>query len=461
MTDVRRRWTLLLATMVGWSCGDDEGGRAGATIAAGLSSIGEATDATYGDSSGADGGDGDAGLLLDAGTPGGPPGVGCDPDSTAMGSDVEFSYIWIANSPEGTVSKIDTRNRLEVARYYTGPSQGLDDPSRTSVNLHGDVAVANRRGGIAKFAAELERCEDRNDNGAIETSSGPGDVLPWELEECRVWYHEITVDPGVPQFGTVNPQGPRPTAWDIGENLNPCADDHRVWVGWYSAAAQTVHLLRLEGSTGAVLDTVDEVGWPSQYLPTYGPYGGAIAPDNALWLLGLGGPIARVDPITLDVERWDVPSGTMPYGIAMDADGHPWMAGLHGNVLHFDPAAGTFDVVEATAAGLRGLQVDRDGIAWVAHGVPGGSLGCGLVKVDVASRTLLDAAIPLPGCKEPVGVSVDVDGFVWLPDKGANGAYKVDPVSHGTQFVDGLVAPYTYSDMTGAGLALVALPPQG
>lgn len=442
------------------SCGGDPDGRETVGGAGGVS-IGEATDPSDGSEGASVESGGGSGPFLDAGAPEEPPSVGCDPDSTSMGSDVEFSYIWIANSPDGTVSKIDTRTRTEVARYYTGPSQGLDDPSRTSVNLRGDVAVANRRGGIVKFASELDRCVDRNDNGTIETSSGPSNVLPWELEECRVWYREITVDPGIPQFGTVNPQGPRPTAWDFGENLDPCADDHRVWVGWYSASAQTVHLLRLDGHTGEVLDTVEELGWPSALLATYGPYGGAIDHENALWVLGLGGPLARVDPITLDVERWDTPSGTQPYGIAMDASGHPWMAGLAGNVLHFDPDAGTFDVIEATAGGLRGLQVDREGIAWAAHGVPGGNLGCGLVKVDVATRSLVDAAIGLPGCVEPVGVSVDVDGFVWLPDKGANGAYKVDPSSHATEFVGGLVSPYTYSDMTGAGLALVAFPPEG
>ena len=33
------------------------------------------------------------------------------PGSGGMDGDVEFSLIWIANSPEGTVSKIDTKHR--------------------------------------------------------------------------------------------------------------------------------------------------------------------------------------------------------------------------------------------------------------------------------------------------------------------------------------------------------------
>ena len=38
--------------------------------------------------------------------------------------------IWVANSSEGTVSKIDTRKMVEVARYYTYPGGGAD-PSRS------------------------------------------------------------------------------------------------------------------------------------------------------------------------------------------------------------------------------------------------------------------------------------------------------------------------------------------
>src|SRR5688572_1625164 len=60
------------------------------------------------------------------------------------GNDPLYSYIWIANSSEGTVSKIDTVSLVEVGRYRTHPDFG--DPSRTSVSLNGDVAVANRNG---------------------------------------------------------------------------------------------------------------------------------------------------------------------------------------------------------------------------------------------------------------------------------------------------------------------------
>ncbi|HVH98128.1 MAG TPA: hypothetical protein VM869_05450, partial [Enhygromyxa sp.] len=37
------------------------------------------------------------------------------------GDDVEFSYIWVANSAEGTLSKINTQTLEEEGRYITRP----------------------------------------------------------------------------------------------------------------------------------------------------------------------------------------------------------------------------------------------------------------------------------------------------------------------------------------------------
>ena len=86
-----------------------------------------------------------------------------------------LSYIWIANSGQGTVSKIETKTGIEVGRYQV---QG-GNPSRTSVNLLGDVAVSSRDpGGVTKIAARLDSCIDKNNDGAITTSNGPNNVLP-------------------------------------------------------------------------------------------------------------------------------------------------------------------------------------------------------------------------------------------------------------------------------------------
>ena len=369
-----------------------------------------------------------------------------------MNGENEFSLIWIANSPEGTVSKIDTMTGVELGRYFTGPTNGADDPSRTSVNLVGDVAVANRAGGLAKFAAREERCVDADGDGAITTSTGPGNVLPFGEDECLLWHVPL------PYPENDNTQGPRPTAWDAGTEQGGCPnDDARVWNGWWFANENTAYFRRFEGSTGATLDDVVVENYSPGQDWGYGPYGGAVDADGNFWVTGLLGPLLRIDAVSLDYQRWDVPPDSGPYGMGVDANGDPWMVGLEtGVITHFDPNSETFDPYPTPNGSLRGMMIDRNGHLWAAGNAP-----CGLVQFDTATRMVINGAVPLPGCDTPVGVSIDVDGFVWAPDQGANLAYKVDPITYTSTTTTGLVQPYTYSDMTGAGLGLVVNPPQG
>jgi streptogramin lyase len=63
----------------------------------------------------------------------------------------------------------------------------------------------------------------------------------------------------------------------------------------------------------------------------------------------------------------------------------------------------------ATAA----WPIDHNGHGWIASNSP-----CGLVEIDGKSRTLV-ANHKLAQCSTPIGVSVDVDGYVWLVDQAA------------------------------------------
>ncbi len=363
-----------------------------------------------------------------------------------------FSIIWIANTPEGTVSKIDTKTRVELARYYTGPTNGGDDPSRTSVNLQGDAAVSNRGGGITKFASEEVRCVDRDNSGTIETSTGPNDVRPFGADECMIWHIETPVDGD-------NRHGPRPTAWDAGADDDPCnISDDRLWIGWWDYPNDIGHFERLDGETGVRLDLVEVLDWDTQGQANFGPYGGAVNAEGDLFASGRGpGPLVRIDGETLIYDRWDVPEGTSPYGIAVDAEGGVWMGDWNGGVLHFDPATEAFDVIDTPGSTrARGIMIDSAGFAWAAGNAP-----CGAIKVDTATLAVVADDIALPGCVNPVGVSIDIDGFVWIPDRDANRAYKLDPNTFASETFEGLVGPYTYSDMTGAGLGLVINPPTG
>jgi hypothetical protein len=119
--------------------------------------------------------------------------------------------------------------------------------------------------------------------------------------------------------------------------------------------------------------------------------------------------------------------------------------------------ADTWDHIDISEGRMRGLQIDLAGRAFIALNKP-----AGLVVVDTITRTLLNPNVALPGALMPVGISIDIDGRAWVVDRDANMAFTVNPDTYAVErTVGGLVTPYTYSDMTGYGLGLVAQQPVG
>ena len=171
----------------------DSSGQVSVTDTATTGTTGDATDT--GDS---DTGDSDTGE--DTGEP------PCEPGGAGM----FFSYAWVANTDQGSVSKINTDTMIEEARYYTDPAQsGAASPSRTSVSADGRfMVVSNRdRGSVTKIAATIEDCVDKNGDGVIQTSKDKSELLPYLQEECILWTTTLTAN---------NHQwGPRATTFGI------------------------------------------------------------------------------------------------------------------------------------------------------------------------------------------------------------------------------------------------------
>jgi hypothetical protein len=367
-------------------------------------------------------------------------GEDCGAGGGGMG---DFSYIWIANSTQGTVSKIETVSTIEEGRYAVTNDDSMQS-SRTSVNQYGDVAIGHRfYPRVTKVAARMENCVDKNNNGMIDTSTGPGDIRPFLEDECVLWSIDLPAQAN----------GTRAVAWEGGsidpdtcENTTP---NPRLWVGY---GTNPLEIYRLDGETGGVLDHAQ--------VPSTGfVYGGAVNADGDFWVSDRSGlTLSKIDADTLAVSSYPVP-GSQAYGMGMDQNGHPWIAtytvGVGDYVYRFDPDLETFASAGGTSGRYRGMNIDREGRAWVAGNSP-----CRLALFDAVLETEINDSIALPGCVDPVGVSVDRDGYVWVVDRGASVAWKIDPTFHivvGT--VNGLINPYTYSDMTGQGLNLVVNPP--
>ena len=416
---------------------------------------------TAGSATAADGpeGEDDTGIKLDVVATAGVSGAGDDGSPGCVDTDgegtpsYEFSVLWVANSGEGSVSKIDTITATELARYYTGPplpeaSHPYRDhsPSRTSVNLRGDVVVGNRgtwapSSSFTKITGDIDECPDRNGDGVLTTSHGPDDILPWGEDDCVEWHYAVESNVA------------RAVAWDTGEHSCENTQAAHVWLG-YRSWDDDVYVDLVHGTEGTLIERV-VIDDPGFLQSAYGLYGGAADKDGNFWGLNTG--FVFIDRQTF---QWHTAEGA-GYGFALDPEGNPWGDWGNGRIGHTDAASGELvEIYEGALGGYdRGVAIDRERHLWM---VTNGH--CGVARFDIESLTWIDEHITWDSCREPVGVSIDFEGHVWIVDREAEQAIKLRPNPPGegatvVAEVNGLVEPYTYSDMTGAALNLVVDPP--
>ena len=372
--------------------------------------------------------------------------------TSAMAS---IPFIWIANSAEGTVSRLDTSDGREIARYNV-----CSDPSRTAVDLNGDGIVGCRGDGkVAKIAILEADCIDRNGNGVIDTSrddNGNGHIEAGERvtnDECILWM----VQPDGVGSGCSGAAG---CARSAGVDK-----DNHAWIGFWNSK----QLRQLESSTGATLKSIQL---------SNRPYGLAITGDGKIWYASRASyGIGRVDPEVGETQFIAMPGSRNVYGLAVDHLGKVWVAtGESAGLSRYDPVAGTWTHFGpwATRGLTRGVAVkvvsDGDGNilgakVFVGHHNWAEMCGSATVgqhrSVSVVDAVTLteDPVIDIGADRGPVGVALDVDGNLWTVNQCTSSATKVDPVTRtvlGTFSVGS--SPYTYSDMTGYALRNITAP---
>ena len=301
-------------------------------------------------------------------------------------------FIWIANSEEDSVSKLSTRTGEELDRFAAGR-----DPSRTAVDLDGNVYVASRG------SAELTKIAAHDCHGA-----------------------------GCVQFTVPTCAGARGVAVDA---------RNRVWVGGKDAEEEGAACLQLhDPATGEVLE---EYGGVQGRI-----YGLALDARNQVWgVLNPGNQLARLGRSGRAVELYDPPEEASLYGIAVDLQGNVWTGdNSRGGVLRFDPSREIWDRFGDDDGAGRGVAADAAGNVWVAD-----SKRDLLLKFDGGTGDVLGRYDT--GGSEPVGVAVDSEQFVWVVNRGSNTAVRLEPGRGGIVGVYPVGrGPYTYSDMTGYAL---------
>lgn len=339
--------------------------------------------------------------------------------------------IWVANSSEGTVSKLDTRTHVELGRYLTGDDGGNGawylNPSRTAVNRDGHVVVANR--GLTSATRILAgNCPDKNGNGVIDTSTGGGNVLPWGQDECIQWFTQFDQPFSAARGTVVEERG----------GLDGVFDEY-AWVGAYSVGIM-YEIATADGSlTGRTVNV----------MPVY-PYGAALAGNGKVWVCG-GANLASYDTTTLAVEQLLLPAGHSTYGITIDRDGNVWTGG---SIQRYNPTTGVwdwpaqFDPAQGLFTFAGGIAADVNGYVWAAMGLSGG----GINRINI--ENIDEVTFVATGGTEH-GVAPDADGYIWGIDFTGTTASIVDPATLTTQrLTPPFNGAYTYSDMTGSQASL-------
>jgi streptogramin lyase len=433
-------------------------------------------------------------------------GVGLDENGDLVldSSTITNHFLWIANDPQGTVSKIDTRTGREVARYVSQSAQVLVDasggtagalpplnnarPSRTAVDFHGNVWVANRtqkwtsgsvdqQASATKIMNNVDDCVDRNGNGVIDTSwdangdgvidvNDPAEFLG-EDDECIAMTVVMNAPGGIARAIAIDP------GIDPGEPGN-------VWVGMHTEAGLSGEgaFYQLSGINGQLIRRVPQTGGLGLQ-----PYGAAIDGQRRLWAShGCCGGAARLISIHTVDGSLSAPitlSGVSGhYGVVVDLKDRVWIGAFGSGFLkRYDPATGTTVDVDIRTGGLgarlRGVAVDTHGNVWGAVDLDtnDNSPLARMVRVTTDDPPALTATIDVSaGAAIPVGVGVDFDGDVWTVNQSTSNVTRLhidqttlEPAPHPTtgNTIDNFPSgpqPYTYSDFTGLSARVVTRP---
>jgi streptogramin lyase len=351
------------------------------------------------------------------------------PDQLQLSEDlVSLPFIWVPNSNEGTVSKVDTETGKELGRYRTGPTSG-GNPSRTTVDLMGNVWFGNRdTGTVVKIGLnENGQCKDTNGIPGIQTSqdsNNDGDitgaeVLAWGNDECVL-------------LEVADFTGPRGIAVD---------SDNNVWAGNYGETGKYRHI---DGELGIILTEV---------ITNKPAYGAVMDANGILWSSEFSAAsVGKLDPTGPAYTSHSV--AHQLYGLGIDANEHLFISGWEtSRVSKYDISGASpawqWTTYDNRLYGGRGVVVTNDGDVWVAC-----SMANSVVRLNNADGAI-KASIPVGN--HPTGVSVDHNGKVWVVNYNDGYIKRIDPA---TDTVDlsklivgsdgtGIANHYGYSDMTG------------
>ena len=301
--------------------------------------------------------------------------------------------VWVANTDERTLSRVDADGLVETARYAMP-----GEPFRVATDYEGSAFVLSQSDSdwhLTKVAGGKDLCVDQLGDG-LNTSQGDQDVLSLGDDDCVLWSTAVADASGavlaLAVDGTRVPDG-------------PAGGD--PWVG----SAVPAQMRRYSGISGVASTRVK---LPAGALP----HDAAFDPLGRLWVADQRGELLSL--VYRDgryrVTAYPAPTACRQLeALTVDDRGRPVMSTFScESVLRFEPSSSRF--LEAMAPGLlstRGVAVLGDAV-FVVHTAAALS--------RLATETLaFEQTVSLEGSLgepvETVGLAADGMDSLWITSR--------------------------------------------
>ena len=314
---------------------------------------------------------------------------------------VDSEFMWIPTSGNGRIVKLDVATGKQVAAYG-----GFSNPVGVSTDSDGFAWLTSSGDGrVVKIAPDKVYCQDKDQNGSVETSADGDDngtISDAEIvpdDEC------IVVD--------TLPGGATQQCVDVDSQDSP-------WVGELDAKV----VRRLDPFTGEVLETVPLEVSPGSL---------AVGTPDQVWILGRKEcAVELVSTGAGVVKSYAVPACQPDelHGITIDAQGGAWFSGTSNcRIYRVKPGDQDVQVVQDDCASGDpfGLTFSNNGV-YVVHGASTcqGTVSVTRIEATTQASTVLADTLPQgDGWQSAIGL--DLAQNMWITNTCANSVLKLGP----------------------------------
>jgi len=266
--------------------------------------------------------------------------VGTQPDGIALAA----GDLWIANTSDGTVTRVDPVDGRTVQVVAVGES-----PTAVAAGF-GSVWVANSGdGSVSRINPAVNRIVDR-----IAVGIGPYGIA---TDDRWVWVTNRLDG----TLSRIDPEHDHPTTFAVGETpLGVAAAGGKVWVADFERGA----VVRVDPATGGIVDSIPVGKGPSAIA----------ARGDQVWVTDTrAGTVSRIDPVS-EIVKPVVDVGQDPGGLAI-ADDAVWVAvASPPSLVRVDLASGAAKQ-HLLAGSPRSVLLQGDDQVVTIRGVPGAHRG--------------------------------------------------------------------------------------